>query len=405
MLREKGFSLVSVMIAVGLLGGVAVGVMRLFDNINKSQGMAQNFADEIELRTAITQIISDERYCRVSLAGNGPHGSPVSPVRFRKRDHDSDTEGLAVELFLSNQAGDTRTQKKFSGTDTNFNKIGKIEIQSMKLVMTNPTIPAGNNYAQSTGHSDVGEILVSYQKKVGSSMRTLEMRFPVTVGMSTDSSGRSTILSCSRETAVSSDESFGYPQSCSMTFSHSDNGGAYRSTVLSMSDGGFAAIRLRGDVNSDDRFRLSGSCGTGDEVSAYFAACQIGFGWRDNTDNGSPTVSSPATQYNVSFNSTLTLQTGGDVNEDDSFYYRIRCPNGTNPELNDYVKTKCVMCMGHTDRWYSSPEKASCHRIQNSGSSSWGRIMTSGDVNADDALFIGFFCDAEFAPIIKNWTY
>lgn len=404
-MKQKGFSLISVMVAVGLLGGVAVGVMKLFDNINKGQSTAQAYADEIEMRTVFTQILSDERYCRVSLAGNGPHGTPTSPVRFRKADNDSDSEGLNVELFLSNQAGDTRTQKKFSGTDTNFNKVGKLEIKSMKLVMNNPTTPPGNDYAQSTGHSDVGEILVSYGKKVGGAERILQMRFPVTVGMSTSASGQTTILSCSRETAAATTDGFGYPQNCSLSFSHSDNGGAYRTTTLSMNNGGLAGIRLRGDVNSDDRFRLSGNCGSGDELSAYFAACQIGFGWRDSTDNGSTIVANPATQYNVSFNSTITLQTGGDVNEDDSFYYRIRCPNGSNPELNDYVKNKCVMCMGHTDRWYSSPEKASCHRVQNSGSSSWGRIMTSGDVSADDALFIGFFCDAEFAPIIKSWAY
>src|SRR5690606_6795322 len=404
-MKERGFSLVSVMIAVGLLGGVALGVMKLFDNINKSQSTAQAYADEIELRTALTQILSDERYCRVSLAGNGPHGSPITPVRFRKSNIDADTEGLDVELFLSNQAGDTRTQKKYSGTDTSFNKVGKLEIKSMKLIMNNPTIPPGNDYSQSTGHSDVGEILVSYGKKVGTAERILEMRFPVTLGMSTSASGQTTILSCSRETAASDTDSFGYPQSCSISISHSDNGGAFRTSTLNMNDGGFAAIRLRGDVNSDDRFRLSGNCGSGDQLSAYFAACQIGFGWSDTTDNGSTSVASPLTQYNSSFNSTITLQTGGDVNEDDSFYYRIRCPNGSNPELNDYVKTKCMICMGHTDRWYSSPEKSSCHRIQNSGSSSWGRIMTSGDVSADDALFIGFFCDAEFAPIIKSWAY
>lgn len=403
--NQKGLSLVSVMVAIGLLGAVSLGVMRLMEQISSGQATAQNSADEAELRILVHQILNDESSCRVSLAGNGTKGSPVSPVVFNKNMIDENTpgEGLDVELYFANQAGDARTLKKLSGTDTSANTFGKISINSIKLVMNNPTLPPGGDYAQSSGHSDVGEVVITLNKKVYKSDRQVVHRFPVLIGMQTNSSGASTIISCSREYLDSPE--FTYPQNCNMTFSHSDNGGAYRSVVLGMNKGGFVGLRLRGDVNSDDRFRISGNCGNGDEMSAYFRACQIGFGWRDSTDRSNPIDAAPSTAHNQAFNSTITLQTGGDVNADDSFYYRIRCPNGSNPDLNEYVKKKCLICMGHTDLYYHSPEKASCRYIQDSFDNSWGRIMTSGDVGHDDAMFLGFFCEGEYAPIIKNWSY
>lgn len=225
-------------------------------------------------------------------------------------------------------------------------------------------------------------------------------------GQSPESNGVTRILSCSRVREKNLD-SFKYPSNCKMTFSHSDNGGAYRSAELDMSSGGFVGVRLRGDVNSDDRFRISGNCGSGNELDDYLKSCNIGFGWKDSTDSSSAAHAYPSISksYDYPFNSTITLQTGGDVNADDSFYYRLRCPSGSNSELDEYMKSKCVICMGHTDKYYASPEKSSCKKIQNMSDNSWGRIMTSGDVGADDAMFLGFFCEGEFAHIIKQWSY
>lgn len=229
------------------------------------------------------------------------------------------------------------------------------------------------------------------------------MKTMLNVEMSTDASGRTTIISCYREKEDA--VLFSYPNSCNITFSHSDNGGAYRSVVLNMSDAGYSGMRLRGDVNSDDRFRVQANCTAGNEVSDYLRNCSLGFGWRDSSDNNSAISFIPTRSSDVPFNNTpYTLQTGGDVNEDDSFFYRIRCPNGSNSQLNNYMKSKCLICMGHSDHHFSSPEKISCKKIQNSSDSSWGRIMLGGDVGGDDSLYIGFFCDGKHAPIIKNWS-
>ncbi len=415
--NNKGFTLVQVIVVAGLMGVLSLAFMQMTKNMSDQQNFAESKNDELELKSSIHLLLNDKRHCRVSLAGNGEKGNPENPVIFKKSENDNETEGIDISLYNSNIEGTSRTLKKFNGAnnpgDNDKSKFGKLTIKSMKLIFNNPDADGALNwdYEDSSSINDVAILRVVIEKKItATTVREMVEDYNLVVNLSSgqtpESSGESRILSCHKEFLESEKENFSYPSSCSMTLSHSDNGGAFRSAVLDMNSGGFAAIRLRGDVNSDDRFRLSGNCGTGNEIDSYLQQCQLGFGWRDVTDNGSIVNHSPlpSKQYNFSFNSSATLQVSGDVNEDDSFYYRLRCPNGTSSELDDYMKEKCSICMGHTDMWYSSPEKASCKKIQSTSDSSWGRIMTSGDVGSDDALFIGFFCEGEYSPIIKKWT-
>lgn len=201
---ENGFSLASVMVAAGLLGVVAIGVVQVMKNINQSSNMAQSVSDEILLRNTIQMVLSDENHCRLSFAGDGELGTPDDPVVFEKRDIDEDNEGLNIALYLSNQAADERGLKKFNGENfpdgDDKSKFGKLRIESMKLIMNNGV---GTNYTTSTLHSDIGVLRVQFNKKVSSSRTvTKKLDFDVKVGMSTNSSGQSTIISCS--SAVSS---------------------------------------------------------------------------------------------------------------------------------------------------------------------------------------------------------
>lgn len=194
--KNEGFSLAGVIVAAGLLGALAVGVMQVMKNMADGQAFASSSADELELRTEIRLLLEDEKFCRISFAGNGSFGTPSSPVVFKKSDIDENDEGLDVELWLSNQAGDQRTKKKFSASDNAFKKFGKIQIDELKLIMNNGT---GFNYAQSPGHNDIGELRLTIQKRATTSQsRTIKMNFAVRIGMSTDASGSSTILTCSR---------------------------------------------------------------------------------------------------------------------------------------------------------------------------------------------------------------
>ncbi|WP_417334787.1 hypothetical protein [Halobacteriovorax marinus] len=414
--NEGGFSLAQVIVAAGLLGVLSLAFMQLTKNMGQQQNFAQSKNDELELATNIRMLLNDERYCRVSIAGNGEKGAPDSPVTFRKSSNDEDGEGLDIALYTSNVDGTTRVQKKFNGQNNpgsdDKSKYGKVTIKSIKLIFNNPNGDGNLNwdYEDSASTNDVAIVRVVTEKKISATKtRTMTDDYDIVVntatGQTPESTGVSRIISCNSEALSKVNEDYYYPINCSMTLAHSDNGGSYHSATLYMSSGGFIGVRLKGDVNSDDRFRLAANCGSGGDLTDYFKSCQVGFGWRDSTDNGSSVNRSPlgSREYNFNFGSSATLQTGGDVNEDDSFYYRMRCPDGSNEEVNSYVKQKCLICMGHTDHWYSSPEKASCKKIQNMSDNSWGRIMTSGDVGADDALFLGFFCGGEFAPIIKSW--
>ncbi len=194
LLTNKGFSLVGVMVAIGLLGAVSIGVMQLMKNIQQGHSFAKGSSDEIELRTEIRMLLDDDKFCKVSLAGEGPSGLPVSPVKFQKKNIDEANEGLDVELWLSDFKGEKRTIKKFSAQDSTKSSYGRIKITSMKLVMNNQT---GIDYPEISWHTDIGELRVKIEKS--DEKRQINMNFPIMVGMSTQTGGETTILSCNRE--------------------------------------------------------------------------------------------------------------------------------------------------------------------------------------------------------------
>lgn len=397
--NQVGFTLIQVVVAIGLLGGVALVFMQLMKNMGQAQSMVKTVADEIELKTEIRMILDDERYCRISLKDNSFQKKDVDEI-------DKTTEGLDISLHLSNQAGDTKTLKKFNGANNvgaeDKSQFGNITINTLKLYMNNPT-GAGPNYPSGTNQSDFGIIRAIIKKRDSQISKILD--FSVKVTFST-TSGITQIISCVREEV--SQTNFEYPNSCSMTFSQSDSGGPFKGTKLNMDSGGFIAIRLVGDVNADDRFRLESSCtSTSLPIESYISNCIVGFGWRDVSSASSPAnaVPNPSKAYNATFGSTITLQTAGDVGADDSFYFRLRCPNGGNSDLNRYVKRKCQMCMAHSDANFISPQTTACKKVQDVSDDTWGRIKLSGDVGADDSLYLGFFCEGEYSPLIKSWSY
>lgn len=192
LVEERGFSLVSVMIAIGLVGTVSLAVMKLMQNTSQIHSHAQEFNDQLELSYEIRSILENETFCRLSLAGNGPEGSPAVPVQFEKRNIDEDNEGLNVELWLGNQAGTLRTRKVISAIDPGIRKYGKLTLKSIKLIMNNET---GINYSNSSLHSDMGKIRLVYEKNGGNTERTKIENFPIMLKMKTIL-GKTTILSC-----------------------------------------------------------------------------------------------------------------------------------------------------------------------------------------------------------------
>jgi type II secretory pathway pseudopilin PulG len=414
--NSKGFSLVQVLVASGMMGGLTLVLLQFIKNTNDVQASTQAKSEEMELRTSIRMILDDERYCRVSIAGNGVSGFPTVPVTFKKQNvDDSATEGLDISLYYSNQTGDTRTLKKFNGANnpgtSDRSNFGKLIIKSIKLIMNNSVTP-GPNYADKASHSDIGVLRAIVTRKTSmTTSRDSILDFDVIVGMATGQSpqtpGVTKLLSCTRKKDnEEKKDNYGYPSKCSIVFSHSDNGSPYRSTTLDMDSGGLVGLRMRGNVNNDDIFRFAPNCTSGgEEIDDYFHACTFSFGWKDVTDNANLVNTSPASSKSTLFGGTISQQLGGDVNYDDSFYYKMSCPNGSNSDLNTYVKKKCQICFAQGDQWRTSPANITCKKIQDPMDFSWGRVVVDGDVNADDAFFLGFFCEGEFSPIIKTITY
>lgn len=192
-----------------------------------------------------------------------------------------------------------------------------------------------------------------------------------------------------------------YPSTCSLTYSHQDYGGAdFKDMVLDMSTGGYVSFKFRSEITGDDSMRFKAMCrSTTSEIDAYLSQCKFGFGWADRTDPTNTTEhASPSTyQFEVPFSQNGSFETidmpRNGVNGDDSFYYRIRCPNGSDSRLNTYMKNDCQFCMGFSYDGEVYPNNPSCKYIQNNDDESWGRIMTTQRiVNGNDRLYIGFFC-------------
>lgn len=200
--NENGISLVQVLIAAGLLGVLSLVLMQLMKNFNDSQSFAQSKSDELDLKNSIRMILNDEKFCRVSFAGEGPSGNPTNPVTFKKKNIDQDNEGLDVSLYFSNQSGDQRTIKKFNGANNpgtdDKSLFGNLKIKSMKLIMNNGS---GSNYNNAPLHHDIGVLRLIIEKKISTDKkREMTMDFDINLSLSTGQSPESNketrILSC-----------------------------------------------------------------------------------------------------------------------------------------------------------------------------------------------------------------
>lgn len=192
---QSGFSLVQIMVASGLLGMIALGVMHISSNLNSLMTNASSTQDQISFFNEIEMILGNEADCRVSLSGEKGQGRQT----FHKEEVDGDPqeEGLVVELSNATQDGHKIKRKRFSSIDPELAKYGDIIIKEMKLQMNNGT---GKNYAPRDFHVDQGELLVEIGRRTGvKEYRKIEKRFPVQFTLSTNQQGLTEIISCSNK--------------------------------------------------------------------------------------------------------------------------------------------------------------------------------------------------------------
>lgn len=193
-----GFSLVQVLVAAGIMGGLALGVMQITQNLNQVMTNATSTQDQITLFSEIDQILKNESSCRVSLAGENFEPSSYS---VKKSQIDGTASyGQNVELFFSSTDGKTRAQKRFSPTEEGLKKYGSVTVENIQLFLDNGT---GFDYPASDRHVDQGTIRVDILRRIGPGQtRLISRSFPVQLAMKTSGSGHTKILSCASLEAI-----------------------------------------------------------------------------------------------------------------------------------------------------------------------------------------------------------
>jgi len=191
-------------------------------------------------------------------------------------------------------------------------------------------------------------------------------------------------------------DSIPFPSSCYLRFGHQDVGKPIRYVDNQMDKPGYKGLTLVGNVDSNDKFYVGGTCSSTapGSMEEYIKACSFDIGMRDNTYNSNYALnSSPASQASHPMNSVIWNATGmtGDVNSDDSFYFRFRCNTPGNDKAK-YFYENCYVCFGYSDIYRPQPDVKVCSPITTYASAKWSRFGFTGDVNSDDIMYLGFTC-------------
>lgn len=178
--RKSGFSLVEIMVALGLVAGLGMVVMQVMKSSSKGQVDVMNFADYSSIKDEVTFLINNSNSCKASLAGFTFNGSTIK-----------DTPKNGVELWGADQDGNRTTKKFFTGA-----VFGKTEIEKMTFSM--PDYTAGINWPAGVGQSFTGQLNIAGKKSnMGNTKAFNEIKKSINVVFDTDASGLSTIKSCS----------------------------------------------------------------------------------------------------------------------------------------------------------------------------------------------------------------
>ncbi len=193
-IKQQGFSLVEVMVVLGLMGGIALVIMNLTKQSSTLQRQSLAANDELELLNYTRNLLSKSQNCFESLK-TGP--SPRTPISFKKTniDEPDSDEGVEIGIYQVAQNGDI-AQRLSSDSVSPVNQYGKLKITSIKFIMNNGI---GFNYPQDDSHSDTGIIRISYEKPMGDTQITKSSDINITTQLQTDASGTTTVQGCSKE--------------------------------------------------------------------------------------------------------------------------------------------------------------------------------------------------------------
>ena len=207
--RLGGFSLVGMMVGMGILSVLVLGFMEFMRGSLKGQQKLMEVREIGDLKNEMGILLDNEAHCRNSLAGPGKFRNPKPGTEFttfKKTDIDGqgpqgDKEGREVTLWASNQDEDDRVEEENPMFTVN-KQYGTLTIKSIKLLMNQK--PTSNNgdytdYSESVGHEDIGTLKVKVENL---DKQEQSFNIKLSVFMKTDADGLTTLLSCSRDSSA-----------------------------------------------------------------------------------------------------------------------------------------------------------------------------------------------------------
>ena len=174
-----GSSLIAVMIAWAMIGGLSIFIINMIDLGNQSANQFSNVVEQTQLKQEVGVLLSNKEHCIESFSGKS----------FTNR---ADLINNGMDIVLRYRGG----RVKFN--TTNKKKYGKLEIKSIKFFMDGPAPSAG--YSVDKQVLDGGRLDITVEKRVGkSTRRTIRLAIPMKVKVATtqSESGLShSIVSC-----------------------------------------------------------------------------------------------------------------------------------------------------------------------------------------------------------------
>lgn len=105
MKNNKGFTLIELMVGVGLTGLISLGVMQLISDTSKISKSTKQQFEEDELTRVLNSMFSNEKICRSTLFGKDPTGDEGEQIEEVFRLNSIDT----IKVFQENPADPTDT--------------------------------------------------------------------------------------------------------------------------------------------------------------------------------------------------------------------------------------------------------------------------------------------------------
>ncbi len=148
-LNTRGFSLVQVMVAIGLMGGLALAMMRMTDNQIKQQKTMEMKAELGDVATIIRQTLSNKNACITTFLGMSP-GDNIPSIRM--------STNMSLPPFL--EVG--KKFKTFNVYVKSMNLLTRLEEISHK--QRDAALPPISNYNDGFGY---GYLKVTFVKQSG----------------------------------------------------------------------------------------------------------------------------------------------------------------------------------------------------------------------------------------------